>query len=117
MDEPPQTHEGEEVEIYTLANENGIVQNHGFIDCTIIGPAVLGTSQCYWAKNRTTTRLDYAIHDLNPEQNIVTGTVIVHRCSFERCLFHRVGFAVHGDQREAFKAEFVEENVNLEEED
>ena len=109
MDEPPQVHEEESLEIYTLIDENGRIQNHGFIDCIIIGPAVLGTSQSYWAKNRTTSGIDRIIYDLSPEQIAVTGTIVVHRCSFERCLFHRIGFVTHPDQREAFKMEFVEE--------
>ncbi len=113
MDEPPQTYEGEEVEIYTLADEYGAVQNHGFVDCTIVGPAVLATSESYWAKNRTTSRLDYVVLDLNPEQTVVNGAILVHRCSFERCLFHRIAFFVHADQREAFRREFVEEEADI----
>ena len=72
---------------------------------------MLGTSQAYRGRNRTATRLDHAIYDLNPEQNIFAGAFIVRRCSFERCLFHRIGFVTHADQREVFRTECVEEEA------
>jgi hypothetical protein len=53
----------------------------------------------------------HSTYDLNPEQNILAGAFIVRRCSFERCLFHRIGFVTHADQREVFRTECVEEEA------
>lgn len=103
MDEPPQMHEGEEVEIYTLADESGLIRNHSFLNCEIVGPAVLGTSESVFRFNRTTNKIDYAVFDLKPTQVGIVGALKVHRCSFEYCLFHNVGFATHPDQYERFK--------------
>ena len=103
MDEPPQMHDGEVVEIYTLADAAGMIRNHGFINCEIVGPAVLGTSQSVFRFNKTTNNVDFAVIDLKRTQIGVSGTLTVHRCSFEYCLFHNVGFATHPDQYERFK--------------
>jgi hypothetical protein len=114
VDELPHIHKGETIEIYTLADERGLIYNHGFIDCTIVGPAVLGTNESIWISNRTTTRLEHAIYRLDPQQTTITGTLAMVRCSFERCLFHRIGFATHADQREEFRNSFVEEEAMAE---
>jgi hypothetical protein len=111
MDEPPQVHEDDVVYIYGLADEGGIVRNRGFIRCTIVGPAVLGTSQSTWAGNRTTARVHDAVYDLVPSHTVVPGAIGVIRCSFEDCFFHNIGFATHVDQRAPFRGSFVEQLV------
>lgn len=114
MDEPPEVHEGEVIEIYALADEHGRIQNHGFVNCKIVGPAMLSTRESVWSGNRTTTSLDHAILDLNPDQTIITGALVAHRCSFEGCLFHRIGFVTHVQEREDFKRSFLEERAEKE---
>ena len=111
MDGPPEVHEGEVIEIYALADERGTIQNHGFVNCKIVGPAVIVANQSVWGGNRTTTGLERAILDLNPDQTIITGALAVYRCSFEGCLFHRISFVTPAEQREDFKRSFVEERA------
>ena len=111
MDESPQVHEDEVIEICTLLDEEGAIQNRGFLNCVIVGPAVLGTSQSYWKGNCTTSRVHDAVYDLVSSHTVVPGAIAVFRCSFEGCLFHRIGFATHADQRARFRGTFVEEVV------
>lgn len=103
MEEPMQVHEGETVELYALADGRGVIENRSFVRCEIVGPAVLATLETVWLWNRTTARLNEALYDLSPVHTTVVGALMAYRCSFDDCVFHRVGFVMHPGEVEIFR--------------
>lgn len=82
------------VRITDLAVTRDVIEGVNFVDCHIIGPAVLlplgeiGMNDCQFPADR-----DVIFWRVDPEHPDVMGAIGISNCSFERCRFDRIGMA------------------------
>ena len=105
--DPDKTHRGDELELYALADERGVIEGHAFYGCLLNGPAVLLFHRSIPGRNYTAAPPRVAVYDLPAYQTQVVGALAAVNCSFEECVFASVGFVVHPEQRDAFMANLV----------
>ena len=87
-------HVNEVVRIADLATATGVVVEHDFQGCLVVGPAVLvPLDSAFLSCNLGGPDID-ALFWLIPEsRKVVVGAVAVQRCRFDGCRFENVGFA------------------------
>lgn len=99
------SYENEVVRIADLAVVDGMVRNCSFVNCLIIGPAVLAPLEGTSLQNNIFTSPNAAamfwiIEDGREE---VIGAVGLEHCVFENCRFERIGFSGPEHLRAAFQ--------------
>ena len=102
-DAPRQSHEGESIRLSELADEQGVVRNHGFLRCEILGPALVVLSGVYFNENRIDGFPDGCIYDVGEDRQRWVGAIIVDGCPFESCTFSNVGFTGPPEDLRAMK--------------
>lgn len=97
------------VRIATLTVNNTTIDGYAFVNCRIIGPAVLAFLQ-----NVTVTHsgfdapgLDAVFWVVPPERGVVVGVVGVSNCLFSRCTFEGIGIAGPPELLAQFEADFT----------
>lgn len=83
----------------------GAIESKAFEYCEIVGPAVLSMHHCYI----NSCGIDGAFEDVawiapNDKRQ---GCVVTVRCHFYQCTFTGVGFAVHPDDLEDLRQQFI----------
>lgn len=98
------TYENEIVRIADLAVVDGMVRNRTFINCLVVGPAVLAPLEGTSIENNIFTTPDARamFWIIEPNRPEIVGAVGLENCQFEECRFERIGFAGPEDVRAAF---------------
>lgn len=91
MTDPSNVYRHKLIRITDLATTADVLEEFLFEDCAIHGPAVLLALDGFQLRN-CTIEGEASLWDLAPERAYIGG-VGIKACMFERCSFHRIGFA------------------------
>jgi len=96
MEDKPQEHYREVVQIADLADERGMVRGRTFIDCFVLGPAVLAPLRhAHFVGSRFDIpegQIDAMLWEV-PESTIKVGIIGLTNVSFTGCEFRHIGIA------------------------
>lgn len=99
-------YQDEVIRIAELTVNTSLIEDSEFVNCRIIGPAILGLlggvtiSYSTWVS----PSLDAMFWPVPPERNPVIGVVGVRNCTFSNCRFEEIGVAAPPEMRAQFEA-------------
>lgn len=97
---------GEEVRLTDLVEDDVVLEGHHFVDCHVIGPAVLVVQGEFTLIDNTIEGDPDAYLWVIPEhRKRVLGAILVKDTTFERCTFTNVGFAGRSDFIERLRSD------------
>ena len=83
-----------EVRLTDLVGPDGRLQGVSFVDCKILGPAVVILDQSTLSGCQLGgPSVDAVLWPIEAERNVVVGAVYIRECSFKGCNFYNVGIA------------------------
>ncbi len=93
MQDDDNTYRDTKVSIYELIDRHeGKLKGLSFVNCTLVGPAVLYLHYCIADGMRTQHGPRDVLWEVRPGRKLI-GAVLMESCTFENCTFHNIGFA------------------------
>jgi hypothetical protein len=101
----PTRHEDELVRTTELATVNDVLTDHEFVNCEIVGPAILvPLAGVEFIDSVFEGDPEAMLWEIPEYRTRVIGGIGLQRCRFRGCRFSRIGFAGPPDFVKAFKS-------------
>jgi hypothetical protein len=93
----------EVVRLSSLAVTRDVIQNVDFVNCEIVGPAVISPMNCSFIGTVFEGPIEAMILEVGEGTPVLIGTIVMFDCTFVNCRLRRVGFTATKDFVEAFR--------------
>ena len=109
MQDDDKTYRDAQVLIHELIERHeGNLRGLSFVNCEIIGPAILYPDGCIATNVKTFHKPKDVLWEVYPGRKLV-GAVYMESCTFEDCTFYHIGFAGLPNQIQLWRETMSEE--------